>query len=159
MQQREWSKENNSTVLVQTVLYVAGAGAIAAAGIAVQQAGAAYSIFAASLLGMLAAEIIKYGFTRSHLTVSEAMQDALIAGALACAATPDLKIWQAPGAWQDIFTMTSPAAAVACISYLLMNAYCTASKGRHVSPIAGSFILGVPLLFNLPAAFAVTRAA
>ncbi len=148
MQQREWSKENNSTVLVQTVLYVAGAGAIAAAGIAVQQAGAAQSIFAASLLGMLAAEIIKYGFTRSHLTIFEALQDALIAGALAFAATPDLKIWQAPGAWQDIFTMTSPAAAVACISYLLMNAYCTAAKGRHVSPTAGSFILGVPLLFN-----------
>ena len=96
MQQREYSRENNTRLLVQIALYVAGAGAIAAAGIAVQQGGAAQNIFAAALLGMLAAEIIKYGFTRSHLTVPEAIQDALIAGAFAFAATPDLKIWQAP---------------------------------------------------------------
>ena len=53
-----------------------------------------------------------------------------------------------PGAWQELFTMTSPAAAVACIIYLVMIAYCAASKGRHVSPVAGSFTLVVPLLFN-----------
>jgi cyclic beta-1,2-glucan synthetase len=148
MQQKVCRIKHNAALRTQIALYIAGAGAIAACGIAVQQGSAAQNIFTAAFLCMLAAEIIAYGFTRSHLTVTEALQDGLIAGAFAYAATPDLTIWQAPGAWQELFTITSPAAAIACISYLLMNVYCTASKGRHVSPLAGSFVLGVPLLFN-----------
>ena len=148
MQQAESTLKNNKGLLAQTLLYVAGACAIAAAAIAVQQGGTAPTIIVAALLGMLAAGIIKYGFTRCHLTMPEALQDALIAGALAAAAAPDLKIWQAPVAWHELFSITSPAAAAACIIYLLIIAYCASSKGCHVSPVAGSFTLAVPLLFN-----------
>jgi hypothetical protein len=148
MQQADSTLENNKGLLAQTLLYVAGACAIAAAAIVVQQGGTAPTIIVAALLGMLAAGIVKYGFTRCHLTMPEALQDALITGALAAAAAPDLKIWQAPVAWHELFTMTSPAAAAACIIYFLIIAYSTSSKGRHVSPVAGSFTLAVPLLFN-----------
>jgi cyclic beta-1,2-glucan synthetase len=148
MQQAHCTPENNKSLPAQALLYAAGACATAAAAVAVQQGGTAAAVLAASLLGVLAAGIIKYGFTRCRLTLPEALQDALITGALAAAAAPDLRIWQSPGAWHELFTITSPAAAAACIIYFSITAYCASAKGRHVTPVAGSFILAVPLLFN-----------
>lgn len=141
-------KKDNINLLITIGRYVAGACMIAATGIFVQDGSRMVSVFPAVLLCMLAAEIIKCGFTGRHLTVAEAMQDAIIAGALAYAATPELTIWKAPDAWHDLLTITSPTAAIACILYLVLHARSTFSKGQHISLGTASVILVVPFLFN-----------
>ncbi len=148
MQLEMLDKKNNLNLLIKIGLYIAGACSIAAAGIFVQQGFGMKSIFPASLLCMLAAEIISFGFAGRHLTVPEAIQDALVAGALAYAAAPELSIWQVPGAWHDLLTITSPTAAIAGILYLVLHACSSFSKGRHVSFGTGCVIIAAPFLFN-----------
>ena len=140
--------DSGKTLLLQSMVYVAAACAIALTGMAVQTAGSSAYPLAAALLAMLTSGIIKYGLTRSRLTPAEALQDGLVVGLLALSSDPAMKVWQAPAAWHDLFAMTSPVAGIAGIVYLLLVAYAFKRTGRHLSPAAGCSMVLAPLLFN-----------
>jgi cyclic beta-1,2-glucan synthetase len=135
--------------LYRTMLYAAGSLAIAATGFIVQMGGGRTGVLAAAGSGLLAAQIIKYARMGTRLTLGEALQDALVAGALAAFATAGTKVWQAPAAWPDIFSTTCPTAAVAALLYYGLIAYTFVRAGRHPSLAAACSIPAAPVLFNL----------
>jgi cyclic beta-1,2-glucan synthetase len=142
------SAGSGTTLLVQSILYAAAACAIAAAGMVVQTAGGSAYPPAAALLAVLASGIIKYGVTRSQLTPAEAIQDGLVVGLLALSSDPAMEVWQAPAAWHELFSMTSPVAGIAAIVYLVLVAASLKRTGRHLSPAAGCSVILAPCFFN-----------
>ncbi|MEI6125663.1 MAG: glycosyl transferase family 36, partial [Pseudomonadota bacterium] len=144
MQQTAYTLKNNRALQVQALCYVGAVCAIAGSAMAVQMG----NMYAAGLLAMLAAESITYGLTRHHLSLREAIRNAFIAGVFAASATQGMSVWQAPVSWPELFSMTSPAAAVACILYFVVFACVLASTGRHLSRSGSLCILLTPLLFN-----------
>lgn len=144
---------NNSTVnhkvqLTLVIPFVVGICVIAATGIAAHREGTIESALVAGLLAVTAVEILKYGFTRCHLSLREFFQDALVVGILAASADTGMKVWQAPTSGYDLLSMTDAAAALGIIIYLASVTYSLATSGHHLSLIAGSCIALVPYLFN-----------
>jgi len=142
-------EQPSRTLLFRSVFYAAGAAAVAATGLAVQSGGGRTGFLLASALGLLASQVIKYGFAGRRLTAREAAQDALTAGALALLATPGTRVWQAPAALPEIFATTCPTAAIVCLFYFGLVAYGFLAAGRHPSLMAGASVLAAPVLFNL----------
>jgi cyclic beta-1,2-glucan synthetase len=138
-----------TSLSVQAALYVAGTTCAAWCLYAAQAGGSARSAVTAGLTGFLAALILKRFFTRKPLTLREALQDALILAALAASADPGVRVWQPPGGWTDLFSLTGGTSCACCAFYLAALGVVLAARGRHLSLAAGLCMSAVPYLFNL----------
>lgn len=108
----------------------------------------AWTAAAVALFGVGMVEWLKFGLTGRHLTLAEAIQNALVSGVLAASASP-LALLQPPARWADLLLLNGTVAAIAAIVYHGMNLYCLAASGKHLSSSGAAMIVAPPLLINV----------
>ncbi len=106
-----------------------------------------FGFLSVAFMGALIAQILKRGLTGKNLTPGEIFQNILIAGLLA-AASSKMELLQAPSSWVQIVMFNKGIAALAFVIYQAANARSLASSGKHIRPISGALIAGMPYLFN-----------
>lgn len=104
-----------------------------------------FSFLAAGLVGALIAECLKLKMSGKHLTPAEIFQNVLVTALLALSSSR-LELLQAPTAWSHLLMLNKFTAVVAFLLYQIFNANALASSGKHLSPVAGAFIVGTPYL-------------
>ncbi len=105
------------------------------------------NILGAAILGGVIAELLKFKITGTHLKSSEVFQNALVTGFLA-AASSRTELLQAPAAWGQLLMINRLTAAVTFLIYHVFNAHALSSTGKHVRPVTGAMIAGIPFFFG-----------
>jgi len=141
---KDFCASHSRSLQQQMLVYSAAIVAAAGAAFSVQQGLAS----AAVLLGVLAVEAMKYGYTGSHITPAEALVDGAALWAFAAAGSPGMAAWQAPRAWADLVRVTSPVAAAAALAYLCVLASGFFHRRRHIAPASAVLLVLTPCLFN-----------
>lgn len=110
-------------------------------------AGFSFSFLVMALAGLLIAELLKRGITGRYLSAGEVMQNVLFTGLLA-ASSGTMDIFRVPSSWPQVLVLNNFIAALVFIIYQISNACSMAKSNRHLKPISGIMIVGIPYLFN-----------
>ncbi len=110
-------------------------------------AGLNFNFLALGVMGVVIAELAKYGLTGKHLTPAEVLQNALLTGLLVAASSRQA-VLQSPSAWAQVFTFSNVIATLAFIIYHVANIRSLASSGKHLGGIPGGLIAGTPYILN-----------
>jgi cyclic beta-1,2-glucan synthetase len=111
------------------------------------EAGFSFDFLEAALAGLLIAGLLKRGLTGKHLTGIEVLQNTLFTGFLA-ASSGTLDIFRVPSGWSQVLVLNNFIAAFVFIIYQISNACSMAKSNKHLKPISGILIVGIPYLFN-----------
>ncbi|MFA5256183.1 MAG: hypothetical protein WC419_05775, partial [Candidatus Omnitrophota bacterium] len=110
-------------------------------------AGLNFGFLAVAAAGLLIAGLLKRGLTGKHLTAGEVLQNVLFAGLLA-ASSGTLVMFQVPSSWPQLLVLNNFIAALVFIIYQVSNTCSMAKSNRHLKPISGILIVGIPYLVN-----------
>ncbi|MDP3730108.1 MAG: hypothetical protein Q8R14_01095 [Candidatus Omnitrophota bacterium] len=111
------------------------------------ESGFSFFFLAAALAGLLIAGLLKRGLTGKYLTAGEVLQNVLFTGLLA-ASSGTLDIFRVPSSWPQVLVLNNFVAALTFIIYQISNACSMAKSNRHLKPISGILVVGIPYLFN-----------
>lgn len=111
------------------------------------EAGFSFNFLAAALTGLLIAGLLKRGLTGKLLSAGEVLQNVLFVGLLA-ASSGTTEIFRVPSSWPQVLILNNFIAALVFIIYQISNACSMAKSNRHLKPISGTLIVGIPYLFN-----------
>jgi len=111
------------------------------------EAGFSFFFLAAASAGLLIAGLLKRGLTGKYLSAGEVLQNVLFTGLLA-ASSGTLDIFRVPSGWPQVLLLNNFIATLVFIIYQVSNACSMAKSNRHLKPISGILIVGIPYLFN-----------
>ncbi|MDO8536551.1 MAG: hypothetical protein Q7S30_06070, partial [Candidatus Omnitrophota bacterium] len=133
---------------ISAVLAIAVATGIYSMGeISPLEAGFSFDFLTIALAGLLIASLLKRGLTGKYLSGSEVLQNVLFAGFLA-ASSGTLDMFRVPSSWPQVLILNNFIAAFVFIVYQISNACSMAKSNKHLKPISGILIVGIPYLFN-----------
>ena len=98
---------------------------------------------AAMLLGLGVSLLAGTGIAGRRLRGREALQDVLVTGLLAAAASAD-PIWKAPAAWPDLLRLSAFGAALFCVLYHVANVVSLTARRRPIGLLGGGILLVLP---------------
>jgi len=111
------------------------------------EAGFNITFLIVGLIGLAIAELFKSTITGKHLTTVEIFQNLLFAALLA-ASSSCMAVLQAPSSWVELVMLNKVIASIAFSAYHISNARSLALSGKHIRPIIGISIIGIPYLLN-----------
>ncbi|MCX5666839.1 MAG: hypothetical protein NTY34_00780, partial [Candidatus Omnitrophica bacterium] len=111
------------------------------------EAGFSFFFLAAALAGLLIAGLLKRGLTGKCLSAGEVLQNTLFTGLLA-ASSGNLVMFQIPSGWPQLLVLNNFIAALVFIIYQISNTCSMAKSNKHLKPISGALIVGIPYLIN-----------
>jgi cyclic beta-1,2-glucan synthetase len=98
-------------------------------------------------LGVVIAWVFKWTRTKTHLTGIEAFQNFFVTGLLWATASQQV-LWQAPTTWTNVLLKSHLTSALVCLIYHGANGVRLSTVGKHLRPIAGGLMVGIPFLFG-----------
>ena len=102
----------------------------------------------AGLLGSIAIALQARAGTGRWPSALHALIDAALVAGLAAMATQAAKVWQPPGTWHDLATLTPLGAATSVGLYLAATSWLAGRGSTHAPVSARVLVAAVPLLAN-----------
>ncbi|MDP2929910.1 MAG: hypothetical protein Q8O01_07640, partial [Candidatus Omnitrophota bacterium] len=109
--------------------------------------GFSFDFLAVALVGLLIAGLLKRGLIGKYLTAGEVLQNVLFAGLLGVS-SGTLDIFRVPSSWPQVLVLNNFIAAFVFVIYQISNTCSMAKSNKHLKPISGILIAGIPYLFN-----------
>ena len=111
------------------------------------ETGFSFNFLATAVAGLAIAALLKRGLTGRYLTTGEVLQNILFAGFLA-ASSGTQEIFRVPSNWTQVLVLNNFVAALVFLIYQISNACSMVKSNKHLKPISGILIVGMPYLFN-----------
>jgi cyclic beta-1,2-glucan synthetase len=127
----------------------AGFALFAACVLLAAQAGPPLVAAVAGVAGALAVAAWDLARTGRRPSPRDLAADALATGLLAASADGAARLWQTPGAWPDLLTLSGLGAGIGAALYLGASFWSLARHGSRPALGARALLLAVPYLFNL----------
>lgn len=99
-------------------------------------------------LGLLATAVLSYGFTGHFFRLREVIRDFLVIGGVILSVRSNMRIWQPPATWSELFTLTDFTASLIIVIYFGMIVFYLTNYQRREKTLVGLSFLFAPFLFN-----------
>jgi len=109
---------------------------------------AGYAYLALALAGGLIGQMWKWAATGRMLTGTEAFSDVLATGLFA-ASSGSQSVWQMPGTWPDLVSLSATGAMAFLLIYHVANACALSMAHAHLRPAPAAVLVATPYAFGL----------